>query len=110
MGASPSNRSANDTDIRDMNMTEQPRVSSFQPEKGRPTVIDINRPVKFRITFMKGTYVEGTIPPNGGFTVCDHGDIAHFSIIIDDDSVRELGLAPSSPEGPKVNPESQGTD
>lgn len=66
------------------------RVQSFELKHGKPTVIDFNFPVKFRMEFTNGTTVEGIIPPNSGFRVCDQGDVSNFKIIIDDDSQKAL--------------------
>lgn len=73
-------------------MTDQPRIKSIQLKDGEPTVLEINRPVKFHITFTRGTTIEGIILPNSGFTICSRGDILKFDIVIDDDSTRKLGL------------------
>ena len=93
-------------------MDASPRVTSFNLKEGQPTTIEYNRPVKFKIVFTLGTYIEGIIPPNSGFTVCSRGDITQFSIIIDDDSVRKPGLLRPADEeaddddgNPRASPE-----
>lgn len=76
-----------------------PEVSNFPLEPGKPTPISSNRPVKFRIVFQQGTYIEGIIPPNTSFTVCNYGDIREFIITVDDDSLRPVSLVgPSDDE------------
>lgn len=82
-------------------MAESPRMSAFQLAEGKPTVINFNRPVKFHIAFVHGTYIKGVIPPNSDFTVCNHGDVTEFSITVDEDSVREMSLVPPSAEETK---------
>jgi hypothetical protein len=76
-------------------MDESSKATSFQLKEGEPTSINFNKPVKFRIVFSLGTYIEGTILPNSGFTVCSHGDITEFSIFIDEDSMRRPELVRS---------------
>lgn len=73
-------------------MRKEPSVTKYPLERGIPTTINPNRPIKFKITFIHGTIIEGVIPPNSKFTVCDNGDIAKFSLIIDDDSTKPLDL------------------
>lgn len=82
-------------------------MTLVQLETGKPTTIGFNRPVKFRGAFAYGTYVEGTIPPNSGLTVCNNGDITEFSIVIDDESVKKPALVQSLPAMPD---DSDGTD
>lgn len=73
-------------------MGDAPRVTSFALKSGEPTTLSFNRPVKFKIQFLMGTSIEGIIPPNSGFTVCNHGDITEFSATIDDDTMRGISL------------------
>lgn len=73
-------------------MEDEPRVTSFELKQGEPTTLNFNRPVKFEIRFVMGTSIEGVIPPNSGFTVCNRGDIAEFSVMIDDDTMKEISL------------------
>jgi hypothetical protein len=81
-------------------MNGPPRITPIQLEHGKPTTINFNVPVKFKIVFALGTYIEGIIPPNSGLTVCSHGDITEFSIIVDDESVKKPGLVQPPDEGP----------
>tara|TARA_R110002073_G_scaffold3314_3_gene22270 strand:- start:5720 stop:5950 length:231 start_codon:yes stop_codon:yes gene_type:complete len=67
-------------------------MTTFELKQGEPTTLNFNRPVKFKIQFVMGTYIEGVIPPNSDFTVCNRGDIAEFSVIIDDDTMKEISL------------------
>lgn len=70
-------------------MSDRSISSQFTLERGTPTRLEINRPVKFRLVFLNDSYVEGIITPNSGFTVCDNGDFKEVSITIDEESMKK---------------------
>lgn len=73
-------------------MEDSSADASFSLERGTPATISPNRSLKFRIAFIHGTTVKGVILPNSGFTVCDNGDVAEFSLTVDDDTTKRPEL------------------
>jgi hypothetical protein len=57
------------------------------------TNFNFNRPVKFRLEFRSGTYIEGTITPNNPLSVFHSGeDITAATITIEPDAVAPITL------------------
>gem|GEM_PF-6308174 len=67
---------------------------------GIPTKVNPNRAIKARITFLHGSWIECVIPANGGFEICNEGDVVAFDLIIEEESVAPLALVTDSVEPP----------
>lgn len=76
-------------------MTIDPdRFSAGALERGVPTELLFSCPVKIQMEFASGTYIEGVIPANCGFTICHQGDITKLDLPID----KAAGLSVVEPE------------
>lgn len=67
-------------------------------ELGVPVNVNPNRPIKARIKFLHGSWIECVIPANGGFQICNEGDVVEFDLIIDDESVAPIALVDDNHE------------
>ena len=81
-------------------MAEPPRKTTLELKRDTPTDFHVNRPVKFHLRFAGGTSIDGVIPANTTFSVCDRGDIAEFNIFVDDYSM----VSPTLVNGKREKP------
>lgn len=55
-------------------------------ERHEKTELNFNRPAKFKVTFISGTSIEGTITPNNPLIVYLTDDVQSFDITIGEES------------------------
>ncbi len=66
--------------------------SGIKLSNGKPNTVINNRPLKARIKFASGTWIECVVSPNTAFTICQMGDVVDFSLTVDDECVAPLKL------------------
>jgi hypothetical protein len=72
---------------------------SFNFEKGKPGIINVNSPCRFVVETSTGSDIEGLITPNNPLTITPHGDIANVNVYIEEGSIQK----PSSVESESLH-------
>ena len=73
-------------------MIKPGETSSFNLERGKETLINFNKPVKFAIKTKGGSVIKGIIPANEGLRILPMDDLHDIIINIDENSIKSLEI------------------
>jgi hypothetical protein len=72
-----------------MSKIENGETQSFELERGKPGVINVNAPCRFVLETATGSVIEGLITPNNPLTITSQGDITKVNVYSEEDSTRK---------------------